>query len=72
MRRPGNLAGVTCDVRGCDRAGIFTLTRTMRGDHHPTVFTLRYCPEHYAAANRFNLQRTTKSLTVDHFEQSWT
>lgn len=53
--RPGNLAGVSCDVRGCDRVGVFHLTRTMRGDHHPTVVLLIYCADHYSAANRFHL-----------------
>lgn len=48
-----------CDVRGCEREGALTLTRTLphAGNSFPKIVLLRYCPEHYGAANRFQESR---------------
>jgi len=54
VKTPGNLAGITCNVRGCDAVALFSLTRTMQGHHHPTVFRLTYCADHYSQANNFH------------------
>ena len=59
-----------CCVRGCDRAGDFTLVRHMRLDTNlvdflerqerhegTTAVRLWYCAAHYSAANRFAARR---------------
>jgi hypothetical protein len=46
-----------CPVRGCEREGVFTLSRVMPGDNHPRVVLLAYCATHYGQANTFKRDR---------------
>lgn len=45
-----------CDVRGCPHEGVLALSRKLpdAGGGFPKVVLLRYCAEHYGAANRFH------------------